>query len=164
METSSVVIVLGIIGSVASIVGLFIAAQGWRSKVIHVIYALVITYVAGLAIQYNNKLDAARQQLEEMHRIETQAQAILNSSDRSTEGSMDGFMLASLSFLEKYKAQLPDTYARAVKVAEASGLYATDKGDSGDMTHFTNLQQGSGAMYYLLKGVATSNGGKAEVN
>ena len=83
--------------------------------------------------------------------------ASLSRSDRSTEGSMIGFMLASLSFLEKYKTRFPDTYERATKVAESSGIYAADSADSSDMSHFENLQQGAGAMYFLLGGIAASN-------
>ena len=154
MEDSAVVVILTIIGSVASIVALFIAAPGKRSKIVHVIYALALTAVAGSAVAYRNELEASRRQVEEINRIEREAQAILNSSDRSTRGSMTGFMLASLSFLEKYKIRFPDTYERATKVAEGSGIYA---GDRNDISHFDDLQQGASAMYFLLAGIAASN-------
>jgi hypothetical protein len=153
MENSNIVIVLGVVGSVASVIGLLIAAPGIKSRLIHVAYGLAITVVSSLAVGYYT-------QVAQIHRMEKEAQAILDSSDRSSAGSMDGFMLASLSFLEKYKSQLPDTYARAEKVAEASGLYASGGSDSNEIDHFANLQQGSSAMYYLLTGVAASNGGK----
>jgi hypothetical protein len=154
MEDSALVVILSIIGSVASIVALLIAAPGKRSKIIHVIYALALTAVAGSAVAYRNELDASRRQVEEINRVEREAQAILKSSDRSTRGSMIGFMLASLSFLEKYKSRFPDTYERATKVAESSGIYAAGRTD---MLHFDDLQQGAGAMYFLLEGIAASN-------
>jgi hypothetical protein len=154
MEDSAVVIILTIIGSVASIVALFIAAPGKRSKIVHVIYALALTAVAGSAVAYRNELDASRRQVEEINRIEREAEAILKSSDRSTQGSMIGFILAILSFLEKYKIRFPDTYERATKVAESSGIYAADRND---MPHFDNLQEGASAMYFLLGGIAASN-------
>lgn len=155
MESSSLVIVLGIIGSIASVVGVLIAAPGTKSKVIHIAYALAITAIASSAVVYHNRLDAARREIQEIERIERQAQAIIDSSDRSTRGSMTGLMLAGLSFLEKYKTRFPETYARAVKVYESSGMFAAS--DSSSMEHFRNLQDGSSAMYFLLKGIAASN-------
>ena len=157
MESSSLVIVLGIIGSIASVVGVLIASPGMKSKVIHVAYALAITAIASSAVAYHNRLDAAQREIEEIDRIERQARAIVRSSDRSTEGSMTGLMLAGLSFLEKYRTRFPETYARAVKVCENSGMFAPS--DSSSMEHFRNLQQGSGAMYSLLEGIAASNTG-----
>jgi hypothetical protein len=160
MDSSALVIVIGIVGSVASIIGLLIAAPGIKSKVIHVVYALAITAVASTAVAYHNQMDAARREIEEIHRIEREAQAILDSSDRSTEGSMIGLMLSGLSFLEKNKGRFPDTYERASRVCESSGIYAASgegSSSSKPMEHFENLQQGSGAMYFLLKGIAVTN-------
>lgn len=155
MESSALVVVLGIIGSVASVVGVLISAPGKKSKIIHVVYALALTSVAASAVFYYHRLSEAQKEIEEINRIEREAQAILNSSDRSTEGSMAGFMLAGLAFLEKYKTRFPETYARAVKICESSGMY--ERTESIGMEHFRNLQQGSGAMYYLLTGIAASN-------
>jgi hypothetical protein len=155
MESSSLVIILGIVGSIASIVGVVIAAPGKKSKIIHIIYALIITVTAGSTVFYFNRLTSVQREIAEIQRIERQAQAILNSSDRSTEGSMTGFMLAGLSFLEKYKARFPETYERAVKVCETSEMYKPTQ--STGMSHFENLQNGSSAMYYLLTGIAASN-------
>jgi len=157
MESASLVIVLGIIGSIASVVGVLIASPGTKSKIIHIAYGLAITAIASSAVAYHNRLDAARREIQEIGRIERQAQAILDSSDRSTEGSMKGLMLAGLSFLEKYKARFPETYAKAAKVCENSGMFAAS--ESSGMEHFRNLQQGSSAMYFLLEGIAASNRG-----
>lgn len=158
MELSALMIVLGIIGSVASVIGLLISAPGIKSKIIHIVYGLAITAIASSAVIYHGRMDAARREVEEVHQIERQAQDILNSSDLSTEGSMDGFMLAGLSFLEKNKGRFPDTYLRATKVCESSGLYAVPSSSLAYMDHFSNLQQGSSAMKFLLIGIATSNG------
>lgn len=157
MESSSLMIVLGLIGSVASIVGVLIAAPGKKSKIIHIVYALALTAIASSAVYYYNRMAAAQKEIVEIHRIEREAQAILNSADRSTEGSMTGFMLAGLSFLEKYKARFPETYERAIKVCETSEIYKSTQ--STGMSHFVNLQNGSSAMYYLLQGIAASNVG-----
>lgn len=147
MQTN-LVLVTGIVGSVASVVGLLISAPGRKSKFVHVGYALFITILATLMFGY-------RQEVEEMHRTERQADAILQASDRSTSGSMAGFMLASLSFLEKNKLHFPDTYARAVKLCETSGCAGTsDTGSRDEMEHFRRMQDASGAMFYLMKGIA----------
>jgi hypothetical protein len=60
-----------------------------------------------------------------------------------------GLMLSGLSFLEKYKTRFPETYARAVKVCENSGMY--ERTQAIGMDHFRDLQQGSTAMGYLLR-------------
>ena len=152
MNWDQFLIVLGVVGTIASLVGLLIAAPGWKSKLVHVLYAMALTTVAGYAV-------AAQQQLAAMQKIERQAKQIIDSSDRTTDGSMKGFMLASLSFLEKNKNRFPDTYARAVRVAEQSGLYDADDHVSSMVPSF-KLQDGSSAMYYLLQGIASSDKGK----
>src|ERR1017187_6146264 len=86
MAASGLIVVLGIIGSVASIVGLLIAAPGVKSKIVHIVYALVLTAIASSAVVYYNRMSAALREVEEINRIENEAQAILNSSDRSTAG------------------------------------------------------------------------------
>jgi hypothetical protein len=155
VASSTLLVVLGIVGSVASVIGVLISAPGVKSKVIHIVYALFLTAIAASAVGYYNRMSAARKEIDEINRIEREAKAILDSSDRSTEGSMAGLMLAGLSFLEKYKARLPETYARAIKVCEASGLYA-GRSEDNSLKHFYNIQEGSSAMYYLLVGVAAA--------
>jgi len=46
------VIVLGIVGSIASIVGLFLPAQSTQQRTIHVIYGLGVFIVASSAVYY----------------------------------------------------------------------------------------------------------------
>jgi hypothetical protein len=146
----SLIVVIGIVGSVASVIGLLISAPGVKSKVQHLAYAIFITILAIVAFNY-------QQQLEDIRSAERQAEAIIGTADRSTSGSMAGFMLASLSFLEKNKQHFPDTYARAEKLCEnAKCLGSGTTSTSEDYEHFSIMQDASSAMLYLMRGIAAS--------
>lgn len=147
MDTMALVLVIGVVGSVASIIGLLIAASGLKSKFIHMGYGLFITVLAAGIVDFQHRVSATQRQLEELQRVESEARKLLTT--------MVGFMLASLSFLEKFKDRLPDTYARAVKLCENSGCLESGYGkDANSYTHFLSMQEASGAMEYLLKGLA----------
>ena len=143
----------GIFGSFASILGLFIAAPGWRSKVIHVGYALFMVAIITWFMDYQRNVKESLSELERIKRIETQAEALLKPRDLSTEGLKVGYMLAALAFLEKNKALYPDTYERAKKVCESASCTEVTSG-VGTMDHFARLQQGASAMHALLEGVS----------
>jgi hypothetical protein len=156
----NLVIVLSVVGSIASIVALLIAAPGKKSKIVHVVYAILITALVSSVVVYQHKTADAQREIDSLLRIEREADAILRTADRTTTGSMAGFMLASLSFLEKYKARFPETYIRAVKLCENSGVLDGQRDNQGTMNHFYSLQEASGAMEYLLKGIAASASSK----
>jgi hypothetical protein len=150
MQTS-LLLSIGIVGSVASVIALLIAAPTVKSKFIHLSYGVFITVLAALMFHY-------QQQLDDTRRAERQAKAILKTGDdRSTTGSMAGFMLASLSFLEKNRQKFPDTYARAEKLCESAACteYATADA-SAEYDHFLRMQEASGAMMFLMRGIAES--------
>jgi hypothetical protein len=151
---------IGVAASIASIVGLLISAPGLKSKFIHLAYAVFITALASGIVEYQNRVSAVQRQLEETYSVERQANALLKTADRSTSGSMAGFMLASLSFLEKHKLRLPDTYARAVKLCENSGCAESGyaKG-ANSLEHYYSMQEASGAMESLIRGIAVSDKG-----
>ena len=120
---------------------------------------MFITTLAAGIVEYQHKVSIFQEQFEETHRIEKEAKAILDTADRSTSGSMAGFMLASLSFLEKHKQRFPDTYARAVKLCENSGCAESGYGkDANSSQHFWSMQEGSSAMVFLMRGIAASAG------
>lgn len=160
MRITDFVVVVGAVGSIASVIALLIAAPGLKSKFIHLAYGILITILAGGIVEYQHRVSAAQRQIEELSRIERQAKAILGTADLSTSGSMAGFMLATLSFLEKFKDRLPDTYARAVKLCENSGCLDSGYGkDQNSMTHFYSMQEASAAMEYLMRGIAAGSDG-----
>ena len=113
--------VLTVLGTVASITSLFIAAPGKRSKLMHLAYAVCFTLLSGALFHYQQASESGERRMKEMLDIQGQAKSILATVDRSSSGSASGFMLASLAFLEKHKDVLPDTYSRAWKLCESSG-------------------------------------------
>jgi hypothetical protein len=152
-------VALGIAGSIASVIGLLIAAPTRRSRIVHLAYAIFITALAGGMVSYQQQAIEAERRIAEMQKIEREAAKLLSGYDFTTSGSMSGFMLASLSFLEKYKTELPDTYARAASLCENAGCLKTSNGEySSSMEHFRNLQDASSAMHYLIQGIAKSEG------
>lgn len=148
---------LGIIGSVASVIGLLLPAAGWKAKTTHVLYGLAIAALTYVLLQYQS-------QVGELTRIEHQARKLANSQqlpDGSGAGnpyvSDRGFILASLTFIEKYKERFPDTYARAKQFSEHAGvLEPASAGTLADQSaREKNLDDGARAMRALLEGIAS---------
>jgi hypothetical protein len=127
--------------------------------VVHIAYGIFISVLAIGLIAYQHRVTDAEGRIAEMKSIEREAATLLSGFDFTTSGSMAGFMLAAMSFLEKHKERLPDTYARAVALCENSGCLKTRNSDySSSMEHFRNMQHASAALKYLVQGVAKSGG------
>lgn len=158
MGVPDFVVIIGVVGSIASIIALLIAAPGLKSKLVHLGYAIFITVLVAGVVEYQHRATTAQRKLDELRRTEREARAILSTADRSTSGSMAGLTLAGLSFLEKHKDRFPDTYLRAVKLCENSGCLNTGHvgRDANRMSHFLSMQEASGAMEFLLRGIAAS--------
>jgi hypothetical protein len=158
MDSSDLIIAVGFVGSVASIMALLLAAPGVRSKLLHIGYGIFITMLMAGVLELQHRASQAEQQLQQLKLVEKEAKAILTTADRSTSGSMAGFMLASLSFLEKHKDRFPETYVRAVTLCENSGCVKSGYSgkEANSTNHFYSMQEASGAMEYLVKGIAVS--------
>lgn len=155
MATLDIIAVLGVVGSVASVIGILIAAPTPKSRVIHIAYGLFITLLASGFVSYQHRVSDAERQLAEIKRVEHAAAALLSGFDFSTSGSMSGFMLAALSLLEKHRDSMPDTYTRAVALCERSGCLETNNGEyRASMEHFRNMHDASAALRYLVQGIA----------
>ena len=145
-------VVLGIVGSVASVVGLLIPSQSKRQKLIHVIYGLSIAVIASSAVFYQQKLSRVNQ-------VERAATALI--SDRRMNFSDEGFVQAALAFLEKNKDLYPDSYLRAQEICKQhqclSSQYADGAKDS--LNHAFGLINAASAMEGLLRGIAEINRG-----
>lgn len=145
---SNAIVVLSILGSIASIIALL---KDWNTRWIHVAYGLAFTILAFLLISSNYKL-------EEIKRIERQARNIANSSYLSSSGSQRGFMLAGLTFLEKYKDTFPDTYKRAVAMCDNVGItLSRPEGYIDRVAQDRKFDDGAEAMKSLLTGIAAGN-------
>lgn len=155
--TLDFIVPLGIVGSVASVVGLLLPASGWRAKLQHVVYSLAIAVMAVFVTQYQS-------QIGELTRIENQAKKLAQSQqtpDGSGAGNIyvsdRGFMLAALTFFEKNKDRFPETYARAKLFSEQAGVL--QPAAAGSITEQSdrakNLDDGAKAMRALLDGIAS---------
>lgn len=155
---NELLVTVGLVGSISSIISLFISAPGWKSKLVHLSYALVVTAIATIAFEYKNDRAIAQLELQRFNDVERQAELLLRTRDQTTSGSAKGFMLASLTFLEKNKDLFPDTYDRAKKLCENAGC--TDSGytsNNSQPRHFDKMYEGATAMHYLIKGIMPIN-------
>lgn len=132
------ILALGILGSLASIVALFLPAQSWRQRTIHAIYCAAIIGLAYFVVEYQKRLDRVAS-------IERAASKMV--ADREMEYTHLGYVQASLAFLEKNKDLYPDTYKRALDMCAAYRC--------SDPETDTSMVSLSFAMSGLLKGLAT---------
>lgn len=132
-------IAFGILGSVASIIGLLLPANGWKQRFVHLVYGLAIIVLAFFAVSYQQKLS----RVSSIERA-----AIEMVRDRDMKYTHSGFIHATLSFLEKNSDLYPDTYIRAVKMC---AQYSCDspKADSIELVNLAFTYSG------MLTGLAT---------
>ena len=140
-------LLIGILGSIASIVSLLIAAPTKRSRAIHMIYGFLMTVVVGSSFIYNQNVekqlassqlreDILSQEIERMNSIKYGANVILKSrgyASTTDVGKNRGFILTAFAYLEKYRKQLPESYIIAkefisdgLKITESSGSVGSD--------------------------------------
>ena len=130
-------VAFGILGAVASIVGLLLPAQGWRQRCIHLVYGVAIIVLAFGVVTYQAKLDRIAS-------VERAASQMI--SNRRIEYTNLGFIQASLAFLEKNRDLYPDTYQRALTMC---AQFRCDY----PYADIDNISMASG-MEGLLKGIA----------
>ncbi|MBK3478916.1 hypothetical protein JJD66_22770 [Pseudomonas sp. MF6751] len=135
-------ILLGAVGSVASIIALLLPLQSRFQKLVHVAYGIAIAGFSIVAMWY--WLQNAR-----IHSVERAATTLL-AGVRMDYTSL-GFTQAALAFLEKNKDLYPDAYARAQKMCEHSNCLALSK--STDEVNLSYALQG------LIRGISTLEGG-----
>jgi len=154
-------ITIGIVGSLASIIALFISAPNWRSRAVHVAYALVITAISAIAFEYRSESRDVELRLERFEKVEKQAEILLRLKPvhKDDAGFSQGFMLAALTFLEKNKDLFPETYERAKLLCKSHACTATGyyNGKSHAM-HFNAMSAGARAMRTLIKGIIPNEG------
>jgi len=143
------IIVLGILGSIASVVGLFLPAQSKKQKAIHVVYGLSIVVIASFAVHYQQKLSR-------VNSVEMAATRLI--SDRRMNFSDEGFVQASLAFLEQNKDIYPDSYLRAQEICKQHQCLASQYANgTGSLNHAYGLINAASAMEGLLRGIAEIN-------
>lgn len=136
-----IIIVLGLVGSIASVVGVYLAAPNPRSRIIHAIYGFVFVILSGYLVYYY-------QRDSEVVKLESGIERLFKSTEHGKDDR--GFMLASLALLEKHKDRFPETFAAAKQLCVESGLTGEPKGS-------LNVYDGSHAMSTLLRALAPVN-------
>ena len=154
-------LLLTIIGSVASLVSLLISAPNLKSRIIHLIYAVVLTVLTGCSFLFINNIEIENTKLSsEVMKYENtskNAERILRTYDNTSDvGTNRGFILTSFAFLEKNKAQFPETYNLAKELI-TDGILVTKSAPDRDLDEKWNeekrMKDGSQTMQSLLKGI-----------
>ncbi|MGE4299106.1 MAG: hypothetical protein AB7E47_13875 [Desulfovibrionaceae bacterium] len=133
-------IILGGVGAVASIAGVFLPAQSRHPKLIHIVYGIAVVAMTTVAVSY-------WQETQRVRSVERAASALIKNV--SFDYSNAGFVQAALAFLEKNKDLYPDSYARAQKMAD-------DCKDSKDPFQIGSL---ASALKGLFKGISAIESG-----
>lgn len=137
--------VIGIVGSVASIIALALPASSKSQRIIHAVYVLLIVAISSAAITYKTELNR-------INSAEKSAKALI--TDRRMNFTDEGFNMAALSFLEKYKDLYPDSYQRASKLCENNGCLKNQHAEGGNsLNHAYSQINVSSALEGMLKGI-----------
>lgn len=144
-----------ILGSIASIVGLLIAQKDLKSKIIHGVYGFIIAIIVGLSIIYvsdiNQKLEDKSKEIEILKSIENEVNEILKSEPLLyAESNCRGFLFSSFAFLEKHKKRFPNTYSLAKEYLE-NGLKINKY--EGTFSEEERLKKGMKVMKSFLLGL-----------
>jgi hypothetical protein len=133
------------VGSVASIVALALPASSKSQRIIHALYVLLIVAISSTAVSYKSELDR-------INSAERAAKALIK--DRRMNFTDEGFNMAALSFLEKYKDLYPDSYQRASKLCENNGCLSNQHAEGPDsLNHAYSQINVSSALEGMLKGI-----------
>ncbi|MFA6282733.1 MAG: hypothetical protein WC633_01235 [Desulfurivibrionaceae bacterium] len=137
--------VIGIVGSVASIIALALPASSKSQRIIHAIYVLLIVGISSAAVSYKTELTR-------INSAERAAKALV--TDRRMNFSDEGFNMAALSFLEKYQDLYPDSYKRASELCENNGCLTNQYAEGANsLNHAYSQINVSSALEGMLKGI-----------
>lgn len=147
------IVTIGVIGSIASIIGLLTQGKDWKSRVVHALYFFFIAVLSSGFVFYKTTLS-------EVTKIERQAEQLLESaSELRTDGDRRGFILATMAFLEKNKNQYPETFSIAKDTVQALGVNRSEESSGVERLYQEwRLEDGADTMRSLLKGIAVGAG------
>ena len=138
--------VIGVVGSVASIIALVLPASGKMQRIVHAAYVLLIVVIASSAVIYKS-------QLNRINNAEKSARILVESKEMKF--TTEGFNMAALAFLEKYKDLYPDSYERASELCKNNGCFLNQYANtSSSLTHAYSQINVSSALDGLLRGIA----------
>jgi hypothetical protein len=151
-------LLLSTIGAVASIAGVALPLQTRHQRILHVVYGLAIACFASMAVWY-------WQQNQRMKKVERAATVLLSdeAGDEShiSKYSDEGFIQASLAFLEKNRDLYPDSYSRAQDLCKLNHCLDATYGDKSrePLDHAYNQIKVASALKGLIRGISTLEGG-----
>ena len=140
-------VVLGAVGSIASLVGLLLPFQHKSQRLVHVAYGIAMTLFASMAVWY-------WQVNQRIYKVEQAAHRLL--ADFKYNDTDLGFIQAALAFLEKNKDLYPDSYVRAQEICKQNNCFAAqytpEPGSS--INHEYNLRNVATALRGLVRGIS----------
>ncbi len=145
-------VVLGAVGSIASLVGLLLPQQSRRQRLMHVAYGLAIALFAAIAVWY-------WQASQRVNKVERAATQLLARAEY--DYTAEGFIQAALAFLEKNKDLYPDSYARAQEICKQNNCLGPKYGNksSSGLDHEFNQSNVSSTLKGLIRGISTLEAG-----
>lgn len=135
------IIIIGLIGSVASVIGIILALPTWKSRLIHAAYGLFITVLSAGVAHYYTQLNKSKD-------FEIQARKLLDQMEHQDDDR--AVMLAGLAFLEKHKSDFPETYGATKELCISAGVVGSEKSDK-----YMSTSDGSRAVKGMLEGLAS---------
>ena len=99
-----------------------------------------------------------KSELDDIKSIEREASAL--NANRRMNFTDEGFINATLSFLEKHRAEFPETYERAKLMWKKNGCSDSAHKRSDSLQHAWDRIAVASAMEGILKGIAKISGGK----
>lgn len=145
-------VVLGAVGSIASVASLLLPSQTQTQRILHAVYGLAIAMFASVAVWY-------WQENQRIYNVERAATRLIErvGMDYSTEG----FIQAALAFLEKNKDLYPDSYARAQEICKLNSCLGPQYGgpSQDSLDHGYNQIHVASALEGLVRGISKLEGG-----
>ena len=148
-------VIIGIVGSIASIVSLFLSKYGWRTRIIHAIYVFAMIILASIIVHKQSESRKFQDELKRIHSIERAANNILGDQRQMTA---EGFINASLAFLEKNQNYFPDRYKKAQEICNVNEVFITnekiEESGGSSLRHGYSKIEVSYALSGILEGIA----------
>lgn len=105
----NLILLIGILGSIFSIIGFFISQKLKSNKIGISIISLCIVILTSIVVNQNSKLSR-------ISKVSNKADVL--SEKREMEYTHEGYIQACLAFLEENKDLYPDAYKRALELYE----------------------------------------------
>lgn len=145
MITSYFVWLVGIF----TIVGFFLPAATRRQKFLHAAYIFMVSVLAGGLVYYESKLS----RIENVQRVASKL-----VDDRAMKYSDNGFVLATLTFLEANSDLYPDTYKRALDTCDVNDCMTKMKtGTDADFENTMTMSRVAVAFNGMLMSIVELN-------